>query len=104
MVASQRQVGGKVSDLDARYYIASREMTPEALAKAVWAHRAVESRLYLMLGVNFSEDACTVKKDNSREILSLIRRVVINRFSLDTTEPSFTKKKPSKRQKRKFSN
>lgn len=104
MVASLRQVGGKISDLEQRYYISSREMTPEAMAKAVRAHWAVENKLHWMLDVNFSEDACMVKKDNAPEILSLIRRVVINMLSLDTTQPAFTKKKLSKRQKRKFAN
>ena len=104
MVASLRQVGGKTSDLERRYYISSREMTPEALAKAVRAHWAVENKLHWMLDVNFSEDACMVKKDNAPAILSLIRRVVLNMLSLDTTQPSFTKKKLSKRQKRKFAN
>lgn len=104
MVASLRQVGGKTSDLEQRYYISSRELTPEAMAKAVRAHWAVENQLHWMLDVNFSEDACTVKKDNAPEILSLIRRVVINMLSRDTTQPSFTKKKLSKRQKRKFAN
>lgn len=104
MVASLRQVGGKTSDLERRYYISSREMTPEALAKAVRAHWAVENKLHWMLDVNFSEDACTVKKDNAPAILSLIRRVVLNMLSLDTTQSSFTKKKLSKRQKRKFAN
>jgi predicted transposase YbfD/YdcC len=104
MVASLRQVGDKTSDLERRYYISSRDMTPEALAKAVRAHWAVENKLHWMLDVNFGEDACMVKKDNAPEILSLIRRVVINMLSLDTTQPSFTKKKLSKRQKRKFAN
>lgn len=104
MVASLRQVGDKTSDLEQRYYISSRDMTPEALAKAVRAHWAVENKLHWMLDVNFGEDACMVKKDNAPEILSLIRRVVINMLSLDTTQPSFTKKKLSKRQKRKFAN
>lgn len=104
MVASLRQVGDQTSDLEQRYYIASREMTPEALAKAVRAHWAVENKLHWMLDVNFGEDACMVKKDNAPEILSLIRRVVINMLSLDATQPSFTKKKLSKRQKRKFAN
>ena len=104
MVASLRQVGDKTSDLEQRYYIASRDMTPEALAKAVRAHWAVENKLHWMLDVNFGEDACMVKKDNAPEILSLIRRVVINMLSLDTTQPAFTKKKLSKRQKRKFAN
>ena len=104
MVASLRQVGDKTSDLEQRYYIASRDMTPETLAKAVRAHWAVENKLHWMLDVNFGEDACMVKKDNAPEILSLIRRVVINMLSLDTTQPAFTKKKLSKRQKRKFAN
>lgn len=104
MIASLRQVGGKTSDLEQRYYISSRDMAPEAMAKAVRAHWAVENKLHWMLDVNFSEDACTVKKDNAPEILSKIRRVVINMLSLDTSQPSFTKKKLSKRQKRKFAN
>ena len=104
MVASLRRVGDKTSDLERRYYISSRDMTPETLAKAVRAHWAVENKLHWMLDVNFGEDACMVKKDNAPEILSLIRRIVINMLSLDTTQPSFTKKKLSKRQKRKFAN
>jgi predicted transposase YbfD/YdcC len=104
MVASLRRVGDKTSELEQRYYISSRDLTPEAMAKAVRAHWAVENKLHWMLDVNFSEDACTVKKDNAPEILSLIRRVVINMLSLDTTQPAFTKTKLSKRQKRKFAN
>jgi predicted transposase YbfD/YdcC len=104
MVASLRQAGGKTSDLEQRYYISSRELAPEAMAKVIREHWAVENKLHWMLDVNFSEDACMVKKDNAPEILSLIRRVVINMLSLDTTQPSFTKKKLSKRQKRKFAN
>jgi predicted transposase YbfD/YdcC len=104
MVASLRQVSGKTSDLEQRYYISSRDLAPEAMAKAVRAHWGVENKLHWMLDVNFSEDACTVKKDNAPEILSSIRRVVINMLSLDTTQPEFAKKKLSKRQKRKFAN
>jgi hypothetical protein len=94
MVASPRQVGDKTGDLEQRYYIASRDMTPEALAKAVRAHSGGGgNKLHWMLDVNFGEDACMAKKANAPEILSLIRRVVINILSLDTTQPSFTKKK-----------
>ena len=104
MVASLRNQGGQTSNLERRYYITSRDMTPEALARAVRAHWAVENKLHWMLDVNFSEDACTVRKDNAPEILSLIRRVVLNLLSLDQTQVAFTKKKLSKRQKRKFAN
>lgn len=62
MVASLRQVGGRRSELEQRYYLSSREMTPEEMAKAIRAHWAVENKLHWMLDVNFGEDACTVKK------------------------------------------
>lgn len=104
MVASLRHEGGRTSEVERRYYISSREMTPEAVAHAVRAHWAVENKLHWMLDVNFSEDACTVKKDNAPEILSLIRRVVLNMLALDNSQPAFTKKRLSKRQKRKFAN
>ena len=39
-----------------------------------------------------------------KQFETFFRRVVINMLSLDTTQPSFTKKKLSKRQKRKFAN
>ena len=102
MVASLRQVGGKTSELEQRYYLSSRTMTPEAMAQAARSHWAVENQLHWMLDVNFGEDACTVKKDHAPQILSLIRQVVINMLSLDTTQPPFAKKKLSKRQKRNF--
>ena len=51
-----------------------------------------ENKLHWMLDVNFSEDACTVKKENAPEILPLIRRVVLNMLSLDTTQPAFANK------------
>ena len=93
MVASLRQVGDKTGDLEQRYYIASRDMTPEVLAKAVRAHWAVDNKVHWMLDVNFGEDACMAKKANAPEILSLISRAVIDILSLHTTQPSFTKKK-----------
>jgi predicted transposase YbfD/YdcC len=104
MVASLRQVKGKACDLEWRYCISSRALTPEEMARVVQDHWAIENKLHWMPDVNFGEDACTVKKDNAPEILSLSRRVVINLLSRDTTQPAFARKKLSKRQKRKFAN
>lgn len=101
IVASLCQVGDKSSDLERRYYISSRDMTPETLANAVRAHRAVENKLHWILDVNSDKDTCRVKKDNAPDILSLVRQVVINTLSLDSTQSAFTRKKLSKRQKRK---
>lgn len=46
MVALLRQVGGKTSNLEHRYYISSHDMTPEAMAKAVRVQWAVENDLH----------------------------------------------------------
>ena len=50
-VDSFRVVGGKPSELEQRYYISSRELTAEELAKAVRAHWAIENQLHWMLDV-----------------------------------------------------
>lgn len=57
-----------------------------------------------MLDVSFSEDSRSVTKYSAPEVLSLIRRVVINMLSLDTTQPDFAKQKLNKSLKRKFTN
>ena len=43
-VVSQRVVGDKVAELEERYYISSRKLTAEELAKTVRAHWAIENR------------------------------------------------------------
>lgn len=100
MVASQRSIGGKAGELEQRYYISSRELTPEQLAKAVRAHWAVENQLHWVLDVSFGEDACTAKKDHAPQNLSLLRKVVLSLLRVDTTP--MPKKKVSLRQKRKL--
>jgi len=57
MVASLlRQANAKTSNLEQRYYISLRDFTPEAIAKAISEHRAVESMHPRIFDVNFSED------------------------------------------------
>lgn len=99
MVASLRCIGGKAGELERRYYISSRALTPEEMAKAARAHWAVENQLHWMLDVNFGEDACTVKKDHAPQNLSLIRKIVLNILRLDKTP--MPRAKASLRQKRK---
>lgn len=100
LVASWRSVGGKAGELEQRYYISSRELSPEELATAVRAHWAVENQLHWILDVNFGEDACTAKKDHAPQNLNLLRKIVLNLLRLDSTP--MPKKKVSLRQKRKL--
>lgn len=96
-IDSIRNVGGKESGLERRYYISSRELSAEQLATAVRAHWGIENRLHWVLDVSFGEDGSTVRKDNAPQNLSLLKKIVLNLIRLDTTD----KTKASLRLKRK---
>jgi predicted transposase YbfD/YdcC len=70
-IDSLRQVKGKTSELEQRYYISSRSLAPSALAEAVRSHWAIENQLHWVLDVTMREDASTIRKDNAPENLSL---------------------------------
>jgi predicted transposase YbfD/YdcC len=97
LIDSLRQVGGKESDLERRYYISSRDLTAEQLAAAARGHWGIENRLHWVLDVSFGEDASTVRKDHAPQNLSLLKKIVLNLLRLDTTD----KTKCSLRLKRK---
>jgi hypothetical protein len=54
-------------------------------------------RLHWVLDVSFGEDASTVRKDNTPQNLSLLKKIVLNLIRLDTTDTT----KCSVRMKRK---
>ena len=89
-VVSQRVVGDKVAELEERYYISSRKLTAEELAKTVRAHWAIENRLHWMLDVCFGEDDCMIRKDNAPQNLSLLKKIVLNLIRADKTDTAKT--------------
>lgn len=96
-IDSLRQVKGKTSELEQRYYISSRNLTPSALAEAVRSHWAIENQLHWVLDVTMREDASTIRKDNAPENLSLLKKIVLNILRTDTSG----RKKTSLRLRRK---
>lgn len=84
-IDSLRQLKGKASDLEQRYYISSRHLTPFELAQAVRSHWAIENQLHWVLDVTMREDASTIRKDNAPENLSLLKKVVLNLLRMDTS-------------------
>lgn len=95
-IVSQQCVGTDLREPEWRYYISSRHLSAEALAKAARAHWGIES-FHWVLDVNFGEDACCAHKDHAPENLSLLRKIVLNLIRADTTD----KPKASLRRKRK---
>lgn len=86
-IDSVRQAGTKTADLEQRYYIASRALAPDELARAVRSHWGIENRLHWVLDVTMGEDGSTVRKDNAPQNLSLLKKIVLNLIRLDTTDP-----------------
>ena len=84
------RVGDKVGELEERYYISSRKLTAEELAKTVRAHWAIENRLHWMLDVCFGEDDCMIRKDNAPQNLSLLKKIVLNLIRADKTDTAKT--------------
>ena len=96
-IDSVRQVKGKASSMEQRYYIASRQLAPMELAEAVRSHWGIENKLHWVLDVTMKEDASSVRIDNAPENLSLLKKIILNLLRMDTTD----KVKSSLRLKRK---
>ena len=85
-IDSVRQVKGKQPAMEQRYYIASRHLAPGEVAEAVRSHWGIENQLHWVLDVTMKEDACTVRKDNAPENISLLKKIVLNLLRMDTTD------------------
>ena len=83
-IDSMRLVGNQESGLERRYYISSRDLSADQLARAVRAHWGIENRLHWVLDVSFGEDGKTARKDNAPQNLSVLRKIVLNLIRLDT--------------------
>jgi len=85
-IVSVRKQGEKAARLEQRYYICSKEISPEELARAVRSHWGIENRLHWVLDVTMGEDASTVRKDNAPQNLSLLKKMALNLIRMDTTD------------------
>ncbi len=61
-----------------RYYLSSRRLPPEAFARAVRSHWAIENSLHWVLDVTFDEDRARNRRDNGPENLAILRRLTLN--------------------------
>lgn len=61
-----------------RYYLSSARLSPQAFAKAVRSHWAIENSLHWVLDVTFDEDAARNRADNGPENLAILRRLTLN--------------------------
>jgi predicted transposase YbfD/YdcC len=76
-VEASRTEAGRTS-VSTRYYLSSARLTPEAVARAVRAHWAIENGLHWVLDVTFDEDRARNRRDNGPENLAILRRLSLN--------------------------
>lgn len=94
-VTATRDDGKKISS-EKRYFISSLSLDVERASRAVRQHWAVENSLHWVLDVSFREDESRIRRGESAEIMSVIRRLTLNLLKQNTTS------KASMRRKRKI--
>ena len=78
MVRSTRIIDN-VESSENRYFIASITDIAD-FSQAVRTHWGIENNLHWCLDVNFNEDKCRARKDNSGENLAVIRHIALNLY------------------------
>lgn len=61
-----------------RRHLSSARLSPQAFARAVRSHWAIENSLHWVLDVTFDEDAARNRADNGPENLAILRRLTLN--------------------------
>ena len=81
-ITSRRTIQGATSE-EKRYYISSRELTPEEAGKIVRSHWTIENRLHWNMDVNFKEDQSLASTGNAAENLAALKRLASTMIRID---------------------
>lgn len=87
-----REENGKITTTK-NYYILSQQFPTETFKNITRAHWNIECSLHWRLDVILDEGHSTNKKDNSIDNLAIIRKIVFNLASLDSSMGNLTLKK-----------
>jgi predicted transposase YbfD/YdcC len=68
-------MGGDKTSVSVRYFISDKDISAEEFGKDIRGHWGIENGLHWMLDVNFREDGCRARKDNSPKNLNILRKV-----------------------------
>ena len=71
----------------------SATLTPEAFARAVRGHWAIENSLHWVLDVTFDEDRARNRRDNGPENLAILRRLTLNLLNKARPKMSVARKR-----------
>ena len=82
LVECERVVEG-VASSQSRYYISSMRADAKTLLESVRSHWGIENSMHWVLDMGFREDESRVRKGNSAENLSILRRMAMNLLRQD---------------------
>jgi predicted transposase YbfD/YdcC len=75
-----RRTVGEVTTAAVRYFISNKDVSAESFGKDTRGHWGIENGLHWMLDVNFKEDGCRARKDNSPKNLNILRKMALSRL------------------------
>lgn len=94
MVQAVVERGGKTTR-EKRFYVSSRQLSPEGFAEAVRAHWRIENSLHWVLDVCFDEDRARNRRDHGPENLTILRKLALN--VLRSAQPDISIRRKRKR-------
>jgi predicted transposase YbfD/YdcC len=83
--ASRTEVITGKTSTEERYYISSRTTDAQTFNQYIREHWGIENKLHWLLDVQFGEDGSRIRKENSHENMSTVRRIALNLIKLDDT-------------------
>jgi predicted transposase YbfD/YdcC len=77
-LVSIREIIGKASIEEERYYLSSLPADAEKIGTAIRSHWGIENSLHWILDVNFGEDHARNRKGHSAENMAILRHMAVN--------------------------
>ena len=83
MVEAEREVIGKETSCERRYFISSLCANAEESLRAVRSHWQIENSLHWVLDVAFREDACQIKAESGAANMAVLRHIAVTLLNQD---------------------
>ncbi len=77
LVEAEREIIGKETSCERRYFISSLSAHAKESLHAVRSHWQIENALHWVLDVVFEEDACQIKAENGAANMAVLRHIAL---------------------------
>ena len=88
MIESERQIKGKPTTQERRYYLSSLDGDIERFADATRGHWGIENKLHWSLDVVFHEDNSRIRNGHAPENMTVMRKIALNLLAKESSKGS----------------